>query len=905
MDRRDFAKILTTSLFAGISCKRPEIVYESKVKPTNAPTLENLVEYNTTFPYYPLPIPIVIETYEGIPFRIKGNENDYLTAGKIPDFVLASNYLLFDKHRRKPPKVNNRETTIENAISTILQEIESNIAKRQKIAIISSLNNSEFIQILSNEIEESNQFINIIGLPTFDFFHSQWIANRKFFNENIYILNQIQNKSLIINFGNDFQYHDPFAWYHLNKFDKSKQFLITFEDVISLTGLNSNIRIISDEFDMLRYSLTLLQEILKLKKLNSLLSIFNALIPNEIILNNTEEINRLLEANINNLVVLCNPYCSIELQIVTFTINQICKVEPKIIFDLTTYSNGKKKYQELLNNYNDYNLLLFLDYNPYFSLNKDLVNLIEYKSKKIIQFSIYPNEMTEKAEIFVPLQTYFEFWLDHKVPNGTTLAQQKIVEPINPNSTSTIEFLFKLRNHLLDEKSLQNYEEGLFNFYIQGRPKEKFQEEVRNGYFISQTSRNEISLKIDESMFYQILRFISLTLHQNKRMNTKKIIPHREIYSGEYSNNPYLKELPDPVTNTSWISPIILSKNYQTNTPEFGQVIVSIGDEKIELPFICFNEYDINTSFLIYRNYDYFERHLKLDLSQLNINFISTKDGLRLLGEIQIIDKIAQTSSQIPKPITADLSNLQSFLEYQEMQKIEMYRNEKIDIEKQWAMVIDIDKCIGCNSCILACKIENNTPVVTLENIARNRDLFWIKVYKATYSSGTKFYPLMCQQCDNAPCESVCPVGATSHSSEGISEMTYNQCIGSRFCMVNCPYGVRRFNFLHPEKVHPNYIPEMMNPLVTVRSRGVSEKCTFCIHKINFERSKSKQFGDEENFLVKTACQEVCPVNAIIFGRKKELLTTMKQGNLFMLMPEFNTKPNVFYKMTKDEKRTN
>ncbi len=230
-------------------------------------------------------------------------------------------------------------------------------------------------------------------------------------------------------------------------------------------------------------------------------------------------------------------------------------------------------------------------------------------------------------------------------------------------------------------------------FYIQGRPKEKFQEELRNGYFISQTSRNEISLKIDESRFYQILRFISSNLHQNKRMNTKKIIPHREIYSGEYSNNPYLEELPDPVTNTSWISPIILSKNYQTNTPEFGQAIVSSGDEKIELPFICFKEYDINTSFLIYRNYDYFERHLKLVLSHLNINFISTKDGLRLLGEIQIIDKIAQTSNQIPKQTIADLSNLKSFLEYQEMQKIEMYRNEKIDVEKQWAMVIDIDKC--------------------------------------------------------------------------------------------------------------------------------------------------------------------------------------------------------------------
>ncbi|MFN3781235.1 MAG: 4Fe-4S dicluster domain-containing protein, partial [Candidatus Kapaibacteriota bacterium] len=211
------------------------------------------------------------------------------------------------------------------------------------------------------------------------------------------------------------------------------------------------------------------------------------------------------------------------------------------------------------------------------------------------------------------------------------------------------------------------------------------------------------------------------------------------------------------------------------------------------------------------------------------------------------------------------------------------------------------DKCIGCNLCMLACQIENNIPVVGEKIISRNRDLFWINVLKLPKSEMFYFLPLMCQHCNYAPCESVCPVGATSHSSEGINEMTYNQCIGSRFCMANCPYHVRKFNFQHPEKSHIHYIPEIMNPLVTVRSRGVSEKCTFCIHKLNFAKTKAKLFNESSDFPIQTACQAACPVQAIDFGRKKQLLTKEKKNYLYLLLQNFNTHPNVYYKSTKND----
>jgi MoCo/4Fe-4S cofactor protein with predicted Tat translocation signal len=395
--------------------------------------------------------------------------------------------------------------------------------------------------------------------------------------------------------------------------------------------------------------------------------------------------------------------------------------------------------------------------------------------------------------------------------------------------------------------------------------------------------------------------------------------PSPYLHDGRYANDGWLQELPDPVTKLTWDNPALVSPATAKalGVADEDLVTVTVRGHTLTLPVTIVPGQADGTVLLT------------LGYGRSRVGRIGTGVGF---------DAYALRSSEAPDVDTATLAKaggsarLAPTQEHGSMEgrpliregTLEEYRHdpafaqEQVEVPElesmwtekaydtghQWAMTIDLNSCVGCNACVVACQSENNIPIVGKEQVRKGREMHWVRVDR--YFEGAPeqprmiFQPVPCMQCENAPCEQVCPVAATVHDDEGLNVMVYNRCIGTRYCSNNCPYKVRRFNFFNYTKDTPELLKLVQNPDVTVRSRGVMEKCTYCTQRINAAKLDARLAGRTlEDGDVKTACQQACPASAIEFGDLRDPASRVVAGKNdprnYALLAELNSKPRTTY----------
>jgi molybdopterin-containing oxidoreductase family iron-sulfur binding subunit len=401
------------------------------------------------------------------------------------------------------------------------------------------------------------------------------------------------------------------------------------------------------------------------------------------------------------------------------------------------------------------------------------------------------------------------------------------------------------------------------------------------------------------------------------------------VYDGRFSNNGWLQELPKPMNKLTWDNAVLVSPKTAADVKLFGKelktedvVEIELNGKKVEGPIWVQAGHPDNsaTIFLGYgrrragrvgtgAGFDAYQlRYSATPWSATGVSIRPTGKAYKL-ASTQGHQTMETPTGSRPLVRTASLEEYRkepNFAREEEPPK-ELTLYQPYPYDKQdyaWGMAIDLNKCVGCNNCIVACQSENNIAIVGKEQVAVGRHMHWLRV--DAYYQGDRdnpkayFQPVPCMQCENAPCEVVCPVGATAHSSEGLNDMVYNRCIGTRYCSNNCPYKVRRFNFfLFQDWDTPQY-KMMRNPDVSIRSRGVMEKCTYCVQRINEHRIDAERADTTiKDGELQTACQQSCPADAIIFGNindpNSRVSKLKTEARNYSLLADLNTRPRTTY----------
>ncbi len=530
-----------------------------------------------------------------------------------------------------------------------------------------------------------------------------------------------------------------------------------------------------------------------------------------------------------------------------------------------------------------------------------------------VHHGLYTDETASVSQWHIPAAHFLEHFSDGRASDGTVTMIQPLINPLY-DGVSEHELISALigKPGRSSEKIVRGYWKDKLGLDFDGAWRKALHDGLIAGSAFTAKDlkaktvweSDELNQAFTESEWEMTLR------------------PDESVWDGQFANNGWLQELPKPFTKLTWDNAAHISpESAQKLEVKNGDMVeINNGRSRIEVPvWIIPGQTSGNISLSLGYGRVLGGQIAKglgfnaFTLQSAALHLWIPKISIRKTGAIA---KLASTQlhqnmegrHQIRSASLETFKHQPDFAHHLEhaLPPASFYGAHKGSEDYAWGMAINLSSCIGCNACVVACNSENNIPIVGKDEVLNGREMHWVRIdhyYEGDIDTAESHQqPVMCMHCENAPCEPVCPVGATSHSDEGLNDMTYNRCIGTRYCANNCPYKVRRFNFLAytDRDKHSEALKLMHNPDVTIRNRGIMEKCTFCVQRINQARITAKK---EDRLIrdgeIKTACQTACPTTAIAFGNLKDKDSEVSKWKAlplnYGLLNELNTQPRLTY----------
>jgi molybdopterin-containing oxidoreductase family iron-sulfur binding subunit len=927
VSRRDFLRLMAASLaLAGLGAcsRRPREEIVPYVNPPEETTSGTPLYYATAFPFAGYGIGVLVESYEGRPIKIEGNPQHPASLGATNLFAQAAILDLYDPERSQVVRRSRGISTWDQFITAATARLDVQRGKR-----------GVGLRLLTGRVTSPTLGRQIRALLE-QFPEAKWYTYEAVSRENVrqgarLVLGQdgesvyrFDRARVILSLDADFLYLDPGSLRYAREFTNGRRVrgqqaemnrLYVVEPTPSITGSMADHRLALPASDIMALAQGVARR-LGIKEgagedapaVAPYAAWMDGLVAD-------------LQTHRGSSVVVAGEPQPPQVHVLAHVINQFLgNVGSTLIYTESVEERTPNRTGSLSDLAREMaqgavDALFILDGNPVFDAPADL-RFGEALAKVPFRVHVggYEDETSALCHWHIPQAHFLETWGDIRSFDGTVTIMQPLIAPLyggksaheviavlsgNPNITS---------HDLVREFWRARIRQGDFEAW--------WQRALHDGIVPDSGAAVKTASARGQS-FAPVEKPAAATAAEGFEIVFR---PDPTIWDGRFANNGWLQELPKPLTKLSWDNAALISPRTarRLGLTNGDGVELQLAGNRVTAP-VWINPGQAENSVSVTMGYGRTHAGKVGKGTGFDVYPLRTSAqpwfgrGLQIKKTGQRFDLVStqghHTMAQRPLVLNATLEQYRQRPDFvQQMRRtpppdVTLYPAHKYD-GNAWGMVIDTNVCIGCSACVVACQAENNIPVVGKDQVGRGRDMFWLRVdryYQGPAENPEIVYqPVPCMHCENAPCEPVCPVAATVHSVEGLNEMVYNRCVGTRYCSNNCPYKVRRFNFYQYADFETPSTKLRYNPDVTVRSRGVMEKCTYCVQRINHARIEAKkenrQVRDGE---VLTACQQACPTEAIIFGNLSDgesAVTRLKREPLnYGLLEELNTRPRTTY----------